>query len=106
MGYDSRPYGERAETVAIVSGTLVPLGYQQLTNLAASTALTPPVGARIALVHPESQNVRWRDDGTAPSATVGMRLPVGAELRYTGNLAAIRFIEETASAKINVSYYG
>lgn len=106
MGYDSRPYGERAETVASVAGSLVPLGFQQLTSIDASTALTPPAFARIAIVHPEAQNVRWRDDGTAPTAAIGMRLLVGAELNYAGNLTAIRFISETAGAKINVSYYG
>lgn len=106
MGYDTRPNGERAEQVAITKGTLIPLGFQQLASIDVSSALTPPAAARIAVVHAETQNVRWRDDGVAPTSTVGMRLPVGAELNYTGNLAAIRFISETAGAKINVSYYG
>jgi hypothetical protein len=83
------------------------LGYQQITSLSAATALTVPAGAALAIITPETQAVRWRDDGTAPTATVGYPLPVGAELRYDGDgLGVVKFIEQTASAKINVAYYG
>jgi hypothetical protein len=34
-----------------------------------------------------------------------MRLEVGDALEYDGNLNDIQFIEEAASAKLNVSYY-
>jgi len=85
---------------------LVPKGYQQLTSLATATVLAVPAGARFALIQAEDQNVRWRDDGTAPTATVGVQLAAGADLFFTGDLSALRFIEETTSAKLNVSYYG
>ena len=81
------------------------LGYQQITSLSASTALTVPTGATLALIVAETQAVRWRDDGTAPTASVGMPLATGVSLSYDGNLTAIRFIQQTASAIINVSYY-
>lgn len=89
------------------------LGYQQLTSLSSSTALTVPAtgpaGSKqqptLALITPETQAVRWRDDGTAPSASVGMPLAVGVTLQYDGDLTKIRFIEQTASAKLNISYY-
>jgi hypothetical protein len=55
---------------------------------------------------PETQAVRWRDDGTNPTATVGMPLAVGDTLFLdTSALAVVKFIEQTASAKLNVSYY-
>jgi hypothetical protein len=82
-----------------------PLGYQQITSLSASTALTIPAGAKRAIIQAETQDVRWRDDGTAPTDSVGMVISAGDRLAYTGSLAAIRFIETTASAKLNVSYY-
>ena len=83
------------------------LGYQQLTNLSGATALTVPAGTSLALCIPETQAVRWRDDGTNPTASVGQPLPVGAELRYDGmGLATLKFIEQAASAKLNVVYYG
>lgn len=84
----------------------MPLGYQQITSLSAATALTVPAGATIAVVVATTQAVRWRDDGTNPTATVGMPLAVGTERVFTGGLAALRFIEQTASAAINISYYG
>lgn len=89
-----------------VDGNIIPLGYQQITGLSSVQSLTVPAGARVAVIQAESQSVRWRDDGTNPTATIGMRLVIGSELPYAGNLSAIKFIEESASAKLNISYYG
>ena len=83
-----------------------PLGYQQITTLSSAQALTVPAGATFAVIDGEAQAVRWRDDGTNPSATVGNQLAVGGILEYGGDLSAIKFIEAVASAKLNVSYYG
>lgn len=83
------------------------LGYQQLTSLSGATGLTVPAGTALALCIPETQAVRWRDDGTNPTSSVGQPVAVGAELRYDGaGLAALKFIEQAASAKLNVVYYG
>jgi hypothetical protein len=89
---------------------MIPLGFQQITSLSSASGLTVPTNAlgqyaNRAIVHTETQAVRWRDDGTSPTAGIGMRLTVGSELEYDGDLAKIKFIEETASAKINISYY-
>lgn len=85
----------------------VPLGYQQLTSLSASTGLTVPTGAVFAIFAVETQNARWRDDGTAPTSTVGIKITTADSLyEYWGDLTKLRFIEITASAKLNVSYYG
>lgn len=93
---------------------MTPRGFQQIVaaTLASSTALTIPIGndglePDFCIVHPDTQNVRWRDDGSAPTSTVGMRLLVGAELRINGTAAmkAARFIVETAGANLNISYY-
>lgn len=84
-----------------------PLGYQQLTSssLTASTALVVPTGATFCLIEAEAQAVRYRDDGITVSATVGQPITVGTTLMYAGNLAALRFIQTTASAIVNVSCY-
>ena len=82
-----------------------PLGYQQITTLTTAVGLTVPPGAVGAIIVAEAQAVRWRDDGTAPTATVGMPLAVAAALEYAGDLSAIKFIEQTAGAKLNVAYY-
>lgn len=83
-----------------------PRGYQQITSLSSAASLTVPSGAKRALIIAESQAVRWRDDGTNPTSSVGMTLSVGETLDYRGDLSSIKFIESAASAKLNISYYG
>lgn len=90
--------------LAVVNATLTPMGYQQISG-PSNAALTVPTGARIALIQAESQPIRWRDDGTNPTATVGMTLPVGSALEYDGSLSAIRFTQTAATGILNVSYY-
>lgn len=85
---------------------VLPKGFQQITVLSAAVALTVPVGAKYALIQAEAQAVRWRDDGTNPTAAIGNRILTTSDgLFYTGQLAALRFIEEVASAKLDISYY-
>ena len=90
------------------------LGYQQITSLSAATGLTVPtkdpvtganVKANFALITAEAQALRWRDDGTAPTSTVGMPLAVGVTLQYDGDLSKIRFIEQVGGVIVNISYY-
>ena len=85
--------------------TTVALGYQQITSLSSAQGLTVPTGATRALIAPLTQSVRWRDDGTNPTASVGMPVSAGTYLSYDGNLQNIKFIEITASAELNVTYY-
>lgn len=92
--------------VGVEPAAMRPLGFQQITSLSSAVGLTVPSGALTALIQAESQDVRWRDDGTNPTATVGVTLGTGLTLPYTGDLSAIKFIEISASAKLNVSYYG
>jgi hypothetical protein len=88
------------------------MGYQQLTA-AASTGLTVPVrdhtgtsGTPVqAVIVCENQGIRWRDDGVAPTATVGMPLAAGSTLVYDGDLTRFRMIQQAATATINVAYY-
>lgn len=82
-----------------------PLGYEQVTTLSAAAGLTPPSGADRALIQAVTQDVRWRDDGTSPTASVGMLLAAGSTLDYDGDLSTFEAIETAASAELNVSYY-
>ena len=89
------------------------IGYQQITSLSAAAGLTVPTTDKagnkqqptFALIFAEGKDVRWRDDGTNPTASVGMPLAVGVPLQYDGDLTNIKFIETAASAKLNISYY-
>lgn len=99
----------RADLVTAVGTGYTPKGYQQIADatLAAATALTVPAGSTYAVVQNNgSQPVRYRDDGTDPTTTVGMRIPAGNTLTYDGNLAAIKFIREAAGVTLDVTYYG
>lgn len=88
-------------------------GYQQITSLTGSTALTVPAtdvagiaGSPVsAFIRCETQGVRWRDDGVAPTASVGFPLSPGDVLVYDGDLKRIQFIQQSASATLNVVYY-
>lgn len=105
MGKWTEQASGQGADVPTAEATLKPMGYQQITSVSASTALTVPAGARIADIIAQTQAVRWRDDGQAPTASVGMPLATGVTLRYAGDLSAIRFIEQSASAALNVVYY-
>ena len=89
----------------VIDGQREPLGYQQITGLNTVKGLTVPEGTRLAVIQPETEDVRWMDDGTNPTSSVGISLAAGEEKRYTGDFSAIKFIETAASAKLNVSYY-
>ena len=89
-----------------------PLGYVQMTSITAAVGLTGiPAGAKGALFVVEVARVRWRDDGTAPTATVGMALDpvsstvVGEPFYYQGDLRDVQVIG-ASGAILNISYYG
>lgn len=66
-----------------------------------------PPGTQLLLIQVTAQAARWRDDGTAPTATIGQPLAVGSELRYTAQqFAALQFISQTPGAILNVVAYG
>lgn len=90
---------------------LTPLGFQTISaaTLAAATSLTVPSGANVAVISVTGAGagVSWRDDGTAPTASVGQIILATASVpfEYYSNLSAIQFILSAASPVLNVSYY-
>ena len=84
------------------------LGYQQITVLTASVGFASiPTGSETVLVQAEAQNVRYRDDGTDPTAAIGMILVTNTIYEFTvAQFARMRFIEVAATAKLNISFYG
>ena len=96
----------------VVTGYRKPLGYVQILNatLAASTGIVMPVPIPsyvpgYVIIQCQGGVVRWRDDGVAPTATVGMSLPSGAELDYPGDISAIRFISSSGTPILDISLY-
>jgi hypothetical protein len=102
---------------ASVSAYRRPMGYQQILHgtLASSTGLTLPTLANSGQVPgyaviqcqgtATTDYVSWRDDATAPTASVGMRIFSGQELDYSGDLNSIRFIVGSGVPDLNISYY-
>ena len=87
-----------------------PLGYQQISALSSAINLTVPTGARIAEICVEVASVRYRDDGTAPTSSVGVLVaPLSSSIpncfQYSGGLTAIQFIAVSGSPIIDVAYY-
>lgn len=84
------------------------LGYQQITAGSLGSAVgfaSVPASASAALIYVEAGNIRWRDDGTAPTATVGMPVSAGQAFVYSGPLSAIQFIEQAGQSPIiNVTF--
>jgi hypothetical protein len=87
------------------------LGCGQLAAFSTATLLSAvsggiPSGATQATLSVETNIVRYRDDGTAPTASVGTPLPTGGvPWPYSGPLSAIEFIPETGSATVDVCFY-
>src|SRR5437879_2661802 len=89
-------------------------GFQQLTavNLGSAIGLTPVKQAgtgqapNAAYMTASATAVRYTDDGsTTPTASIGMRLPVGiAPFLYQGNLANFKAILESGTPTLDVTY--
>lgn len=83
-----------------------PLGYSQITSLGSAVTLgSIPTGAKMALISVSSANVRWRDDGTSPTTTVGMPMIAGQEFQYSGDFTKLQFIAVSGSPVLDVSFY-
>ncbi len=95
----------------------IPLGYQQFTSVSTSSAVSLasgvpstgstgiPNGSTSVVIYVESAGIRWRDDGTAPTSSVGNPIAAGQAFVYSGALPKLQFIGQTGSPTVNVTYY-
>lgn len=102
-----------------VTGYRRPLGYLQIPTANLNTATTMSAGAsapgyptfpagfqpHYAVIQCNGGTVRWRDDGTNPTVSVGMSIPDGGELDYVGDITKITFILSTNSPILDISLY-
>lgn len=87
-----------------------PIAYAQIlaATLATAQSLALSGQANYVVIQCEgttSDSVRWRDDGTAPTTTVGMQLIGGQEMDYFGDLSQIQFIAAAGSPILNYTIY-
>lgn len=88
-----------------------PLAYAQLsvtsaTSLAAASGgVATPAGTTRVQLSVEGNGIRYRDDGTNPTSSVGMPVAAGGSVDYDGDLSALRVVSQTGTATVNVVYY-
>jgi hypothetical protein len=97
------------------NATDVPILFNQLAVSTVAVSLVLPTAAQnatanvsapnYALIVCETNDVRWRDDGTNPTSSVGSLLKAGQSLKYNGPLASIKFIRVSADATLDVNFY-
>jgi hypothetical protein len=85
------------------------VGFENIAVLSSAIGLNAGLAAAadFVLLNPVTQNVRYRDDGTNPTATVGILLAttLPSPFVYYGPLTAIKLIQTAATATLNVAYY-
>jgi len=83
-------------------------GFQQLTVSTVAVGLTVPRASRMAVIVVELADIRFRDDLTSPTATVGTLVQNGESILICGSsMPRVEFIRDAAvNALLNVSYYG
>ena len=90
---------------------LTPLGYVQYSLTTAATLGTIaggsiPTGAVYAYVTTEVNAFRYRDDGVAPTASVGFPVVIGSVLvLQETNLASVQLVSQSGTATLDVGFY-
>jgi hypothetical protein len=93
-----------------------PLGYCQITSLSSAVALVTAscstgsvaTQATIAEVCVSVASIRYRDDGTAPTTTLGVPVGAGVCFPYSiseGGMSALQMIQQTAGAIVDILFY-
>lgn len=109
-----------AQSTSIVkSGPYKPLGFCQITSLGSAVSLvtascatgTVPAGATIAEICVEVASVRYRDDGTAPTTSVGVLVAPASSTIPTCFAYSVKpitnmyLIAVSGSPVVDVSFY-
>lgn len=91
LGFFQVPSPAAAQTIAAAIGTSIPRG--------SNGCLIQVIG---------TNGITWRDDGVAPTGTVGMTLlPNQPPMWFSGaQMRAMQFILVTATSPVNIAFYG
>lgn len=102
-----QPEAQVSLCAGYIGSPLDPLGFQTITVAGTSIGFTLPAGTRMAVASVQVDNIRYRDDGTAPTATVGTLVTAGSSIVVCApSTGPFRMIRQTNSATVSVSYYG
>jgi hypothetical protein len=78
---------------------------QMALAVGVNTTLTVPSGATLAEICVEGASVRYRDDGSPATSSLGVPVSPGVCFPYSGPLANLSFSAQSGSPTIDVSYY-
>src|SRR6185312_2208443 len=106
----------QAQTHKDTGGTIIPCqapiylyvsagASQMALAVGTNTTLAVPAGATLAEICVEGASVRYRDDGTAATSSLGIPVASGTCFQYSGPLASLSFTAQSGSPTIDVSYY-
>jgi hypothetical protein len=92
--------------IPVVTVQRVCLGIQTLSvTTSAVSTLTVPSNAVAAIIQADGNPVSITLDGTAPTATVGIRLDDGVQFYVDTTLSSVKLIARTGTANVQVLYY-
>ena len=81
------------------------LGFSGIA-VSGTVAFAVPPGANLVVMVAESSPIRWRDDGTSPSASSGVLMATTAPpYEYCGDPRSIQFISAATTAMLSASFY-
>jgi hypothetical protein len=86
---------------------VVTFAFEQLTLSSAVSCCTGSVflNAKRAVIDVETNNVRYRLDGTSPTSTVGALLGVGDQMVVWGeDIHSIQFLAVSSNATLDIHY--
>jgi len=82
------------------------ISFEALTVSSTAVALTVPTDIHSAFCSTDGETVRFRMDGSDPTATVGHKLPLDTFIEfYRDDLKHLKFIATGADATVFVTYY-
>lgn len=96
--------------VLVADRQLVSLGFERVATITSTVVGLPnvPKDAMYAYVQADGGALRWRDDGTDPTASIGHYLAANGDRWYTVKNLPIRFIRDTdeiETTNLHVTYY-
>ncbi len=105
VGIDQTTPGTTNGVVVNLKSLTAISGSQFALTIGTNTTLTVPATSVVAHISVEGGDLRYTDDGTSASSTVGHPVGNGTAFDYSGPLAALKFTIKSGTPTINVSYY-
>jgi hypothetical protein len=103
------PSGSTPGTSNVATTAVSGSGSGLTLNVTYGVTNTVPASAKQALIQASTlggQALVWRDDGVAPTSTVGMVINSGDSILYQGTLSQFQVIQQAAGAIANIIFMG